>query len=40
MVWFGDKITKKLPIRWIHRVCAMIFLVLGVVALVARIDGS
>lgn len=40
VVWFGDKITKKLPIRWIHRVCAVIFLVLGVVALVARIDGS
>ena len=38
VVWFGDKITKKLPIKWIHRVCAVIFLVLGIVALVAKID--
>ena len=38
VVWFGDKITKKLPIKWIHRVCAVIFLLLGVAALVTHID--
>ncbi|MEG0920853.1 MAG: TMEM165/GDT1 family protein [Comamonas sp.] len=36
VVWFGDKITKRLPIQWIHRVCAVIFAVLGVLALVVR----
>ncbi|MEF9962802.1 MAG: TMEM165/GDT1 family protein [Comamonas sp.] len=38
VVWFGDKIVKKLPIRWIHRVCAVIFLVLGVAALFTTMD--
>ena len=38
VVWFGDKITKKLPIRWIHRVCAVIFLVLGIAALFTTMD--
>ena len=37
VVWFGDKITKKLPIKWIHRVCAVIFLLLGIAALVTKI---
>ena len=36
VVWFGDKITKKLPIKTIHRVCAVIFLVLGVAALLTK----
>ncbi|WP_415797705.1 TMEM165/GDT1 family protein [Comamonas aquatilis] len=35
VVWWGDKITKKLPIRIIHRVCAAIFLVLGLAVLFA-----
>ena len=38
VVWFGDKITKKLPIKWIHRVCAVIFLLLGIAALVTHIE--
>lgn len=37
VVWFGDKITKKLPIKTIHRVCAVIFLVLGVAALLTKV---
>ena len=37
VVWFGDKITKRLPIKTIHRVCAVIFLVLGIVALVTKV---
>ncbi len=35
VVWWGDKITQKLPIRLIHRVCAAIFLVLGLAVLFA-----
>jgi putative Ca2+/H+ antiporter (TMEM165/GDT1 family) len=37
VVWFGDKITKRLPIKTIHRVCAVIFLVLGIAALVTKV---
>ncbi len=36
VVWLGDKITKRLPIKTIHRVCAVIFLLLGIAALVTR----
>lgn len=36
VVWFGEKITQKLPIKTIHRVCAVIFLVLGVAALLTQ----
>lgn len=36
VVWFGEKITQKLPIKTIHRVCAVIFLVLGVAALLTK----
>ena len=35
VVWFGDRITKKVPIRAVHVVSAAVFLVLGVLALVA-----
>ena len=37
VVWFGDKITKRLPIKTIHRVCAVIFLLLGIAALVTKV---
>ena len=37
VVWFGEKITKKLPIKTIHRVCAVIFLVLGIAALLTKV---
>jgi Ca2+/H+ antiporter, TMEM165/GDT1 family len=33
VVWFGDRITRKVPIRLVHIVGAVIFLVLGVLAL-------
>ena len=33
VVWFGDKLVKKVPIRIVHLVSAAIFAVLGVVAL-------
>lgn len=35
VVWLGDKLVKKVPIRWVHITSALIFLVLGVVALFA-----
>lgn len=35
VVWFGDKLVKKVPIRVVHIISAIIFLVLGIVALLA-----
>lgn len=34
VVWFGDKLVKKVPIRVVHMVSAAIFAALGVVALI------
>lgn len=34
VVWFGDRITRKVPIQLVHTIGAVVFLVLGVVALV------
>ena len=35
VVLLGDKVTRKVPMRLVHAIAAAIFLVLGVVALVA-----
>ena len=35
VVWFGDRITRKVPIRLVHTIGAVVFLVLGVIALVS-----
>jgi Ca2+/H+ antiporter, TMEM165/GDT1 family len=35
VVWFGERITRRVPIRAVHAVGAAVFLVLGVWALVA-----
>jgi putative Ca2+/H+ antiporter (TMEM165/GDT1 family) len=35
VVWLGDRITRRVPIRLVHAIGAAIFLVLGVVALLA-----
>ena len=32
-VLLGDKIAGKVPVRWIHGIAALIFAVLGVLAL-------
>jgi putative Ca2+/H+ antiporter (TMEM165/GDT1 family) len=34
VVWFGDRVTRRVPIRVVHRVSAAIFAALGVAALV------
>ncbi|MCA0324204.1 MAG: TMEM165/GDT1 family protein [Proteobacteria bacterium] len=34
VVWFGDRLVRKVPIRVVHVISAIIFAVLGVVALV------
>ena len=34
VVWFGDRITRRVPIRVVHMVGAAVFLVLGLIALV------
>lgn len=36
VVWFGERITRRVPIRLVHGIGAAIFLVLGVVALWPR----
>lgn len=36
VVWLGDKLVKKVPIRMVHIVSAGIFLVLGVLALLSK----
>lgn len=36
VVWLGDKLVKKVPIRWVHVISALIFFVLGVIALCAQ----
>lgn len=33
VVWLGDALVRKLPIHWVHRISALIFLVLGLLAL-------
>jgi putative Ca2+/H+ antiporter (TMEM165/GDT1 family) len=33
VVWFGDVITKRVPLRLVHLISAGIFAVLGVIAL-------
>ena len=34
VVWFGERITRRVPIKLVHTIGAVIFLALGVVALV------
>lgn len=36
VVFFGDKITKKVPIHIVHRITAVIFLMIGLYALLGR----
>ena len=33
VVWFGDKLVKRVPIRTVHVISALIFLALGLTAL-------
>ncbi len=33
VVWLGERLTRRIPIAAVHRVCAVIFLLLGVAAL-------
>ncbi len=39
VVWFGDAITKRVPIRIVHIVSAMVFAALGVAALWPHSSG-
>ena len=34
VVWFGDRLTRRVPIRLVHTIGALVFLVLGVIAIV------
>lgn len=35
VVWFGERITRLIPLKWVHRISALVFVVLGVLVLVA-----
>lgn len=37
VVWLGERVTRWLPLRWVHGVSAFIFLVLGLMALLIRV---
>jgi putative Ca2+/H+ antiporter (TMEM165/GDT1 family) len=34
VVWLGERIVKRVPIKLVHGISAVIFLVLGVIALI------
>ncbi len=36
VVWLGDKIVKRVPIKLVHSISAVIFLILGVLMIVGR----
>ena len=42
VVWLGERITRRVPIRLVHRVSAAVFVLLGVAALLLRVgdDGA
>ena len=33
VVWLGEAITRRVPLRWVHLISAALFAVLGTVAL-------
>jgi putative Ca2+/H+ antiporter (TMEM165/GDT1 family) len=33
-VWIGQKFTKRMPIRWVHAVAAVIFIAIGIATLI------
>ena len=33
VVWFGERITRLLPLTWVHRISAAVFVVLGLLVL-------
>jgi putative Ca2+/H+ antiporter (TMEM165/GDT1 family) len=33
VVWFGERITRLVPLTWVHRISAMVFVVLGLLVL-------
>ena len=33
VVFLGERITRLVPLHWVHRICALIFVVLAVAAL-------
>ena len=40
VVWLGDRLSHRLPMVWIHRVCAAIFAVLGLVTLLHAVTAN
>jgi putative Ca2+/H+ antiporter (TMEM165/GDT1 family) len=33
VVWLGERITRLVPLTWVHRICATVFVVLGLMVL-------
>ena len=36
VVWFGERITRLVPLTWVHRISALVFVVLGLLVLFSR----
>ena len=40
VVWFGERITRLVPLTWVHRISAAVFVVLGLLALFGGQAGA
>lgn len=36
VVWLGERLTRRIPVRWLHRLCALLFVVLGLAILLGE----
>jgi putative Ca2+/H+ antiporter (TMEM165/GDT1 family) len=39
VVWFGERITRLVPLPWVHRTSAVVFVVLGLLVLTSGIES-
>ncbi|MCJ0765686.1 TMEM165/GDT1 family protein [Variovorax terrae] len=35
VVWLGERVTRRMPVQWVHRIAAAVFLMIGVLVLAA-----
>jgi len=40
VVWFGERITRLVPLTWVHRISAAVFVVLGLLVLFGTNEAS
>lgn len=36
VVWLGERVTRRIPVVWMHRLCAVLFAVLGLTVLLGE----